>query len=248
VALSTEIKDTPLRLFGLFRCGGLCEYSIREDREALETMYRYPQSLAHVLSKGDGCWSLTLTVREQPNLGESEELTEDMQDGLGYTTLSLGSDVLEEVGASFHHELTMIRLQEEERDRDTPRSARSAGSPPQSRLLTAAGDDPEQEAWEEAQARGRTADQQACEATEEEQLRAAAAALLGGERDQAGRANLHSLLLHPELKAELFRRLCSGVSISWRYDGALEAAFDLETCLEMHEVFYDDDGDLVVGI
>jgi len=253
VTLNTEIKDTPLRVFGLFNCGNICEYSIRADRAALKTMYRYPQSLAHVLSRGDGCWTLTLTVQEQPELEEGEELTEDIFLGLGYATVIIGSDVLEEVGASFHHELTMIKVQEEERDRDTPRTPGSARS--QSRLGTAVAqievveDDPEQDAWEDAQWRAKTADQLAWEAAEEEQMRAADESLLGEERDKkVGRANLHSLILHPEHKAELFRRVCSGISISWRYDGALLADFDLETCMEMYEVFYDDDGDLVVGI
>jgi hypothetical protein len=262
LTFDTEIKDTPLRVFGLFNCGDLCEYCIRADRAALKTMYRYPQSERHVLSKGDGCWSLKLTVQEQPELEEGEELTEEVRDGLGYATIAIGPDVLEEIGASFHHELTMISLQEEERDRDTPRTGRSGGSAghaeesPRTRLNTAVAKiaevvetDPEQEAWEDEQWRAKSSAQLAIEAAEEEAMRDADASLLGQERTQkVGRVNLHSLVLHSEHKAELFRRVCSGITISWRYDGALEAGFDLETCMEMYEVFYDDDGDLVVGI
>lgn len=50
------------------------------------------------------------------------------------------------------------------------------------------------------------------------------------------------------LKQELFRRCCEGLNITYRFDGALVASWDLQKVMEHYQVFYDDDHDLVIGI
>ncbi len=244
----TLLKDTNVRIYGLYNCGGICEFCIREDRAALKTMFRYKSSLNHILSKGDGRWNLALTVQELPELEPGETLNmEALPEGLGCGTIIVDSQALEDLGSSLYHELMMIRLHEEEKEspNSSPRSANDLAS----RLLSSPDEDPEQEAWEDEQWRAKTPEQLRLESLEEAEIAAIEATLSDEERHkQLTRKHLHGLMMNPEHKAELFRRICAGIRIMWQYDGALIPVFDLDVCMELYEVFYDDEGDLVVGI
>jgi hypothetical protein len=271
----TELKDTEINIAGLYNCSGICEHSIRGDRAAIKTMYTDPNSMIYMTSRstrGDGLWNLVLTVVEVPDEGEGGD---ELQ-----AQVVIDSTSLEEIAANLNHEITMMALENAEKDeldkQDAIREAAEkaarqgmissaeaslansiAGSRRGSNLLLTyeeellwAREEKEQLDWENEVSRNKT--------TEEIENEAKTNAKIISEQDQSlsekekevkeARVTLHNLLLYHEHKKEIFRRACAGITISWRYDGVLEAQFDLDTVMEMYEVFYDDEGDLVVGI
>ena len=268
----TELKDTQVKIYGLYNCGSICEHSIHGDRAAIKTMYTDANTMMYMQSKGNGQWTLELTVLEVPEGEEGDEpLTQEEAANLS-ARVHIESAALEEIAANLNHEITMMELENQEKDeidkKDAKREREAAialsgggggsvgdDASQTSLVMTVEEeaqwqlDEKEQRDWEVQQEGGKTQAQMDREAEENAKMEALTSTLSKEEKDQrVARVTLHNLLLNHEHKKELFRRACAGISISWRYDGALEATFNLELVMEMYEVFYDEEGDLVVGI
>jgi hypothetical protein len=330
----TELKDTPISIYGLFNLGNICEYCIHGEKAVLKTIYTNPISMEyvndiarynHITQSPAGEWVLILTVVELPDDDDddnncnnncnnnnnngggddrnwNDKPTADELEKLTHTTckLYISSCDLEEIAANLNHEKTMMTLHHNEDEDDNgnddgdgnykkydnedaagvavalaekeeeliqmrkDKEAEILSSNRFPNLLkgelhtSAVSNDTNKELWKLEELK-----QLEWEEKQNKRLNITSEDInknnnyydnlnLNLNEDEINKKdslkNLHHIILNNELKNELFRRICAGISISWRYDGALEAIFDVNLVMEMYEVFYDEDGDLVVGI
>ena len=212
----SEIKDTPLHLFGRFVCRGVCEHEqdsilvkqvrqMHDDETSLEAVKATQNEDEDLDGEGPGMWRLRLGVMEAlegDGLSEGQDTLIELVDEEAPCTdvVIIGSDALCAMAEIMRKERVLMRKEQEEVEDDY------------------------------LEDRG---EEMAEEDKEDDEIRV-----------------LNRTMLEPTgtLRAELFRRLCYGLDISYRYDGAMVAIHDIDRVVEHYQVFYDDDHDLVIGI
>ncbi len=217
--LDTVLKDTEIRLFGRFICCGICEHETDQSkRTLLATMHDDPVAMSYIKREG----------RFEEDKDKAEKSAGLWMLRLGVVEAVEGDGLDNSPGAENAPSLT-----EEEA--------------PSQDVVTVYGDDlctlAEMIRKERVMMRR---EQEEVEELYEEETEAERE--LNQEDAPEKVLNRSMLESTKHVRDEIFRRCCSGISVSWRYDGSLKVGFNMGSVEEQYHVFYDEEGDLVMGI
>lgn len=178
-----EIKDTPLKIYGVFFCGDICENSSEVLMSSVREMFVDSTARNNVMIQGDGHWRLYLTVVE----AEEDVKPEDICSA----EVTISAEHLEEIALVYNNAINAMEEVVADSEDDEKRF---------------------------------------------------------NEEDSDSKLVLHECMLKTHSKSDIFRRCCTGINISYQYDGSMEATFDAEVVHDAFNHFFDEEGDLVLGI
>lgn len=216
--LDTVLKDTDMHLFGRFLCCGICEHDPDGNKKTL------------LASMHDDAMAMSYVKRE----GRFEEDKEESGISASMWVLRLGVvEAVEGDGLDGSTDGALSLTEEEKPDQD---------------VVTIYGDDlcHVAETIRKERVLMRREQEEVEDVYEEE---TDAEKELNQEDAPEKVLNRSMLESTGHVREEIFRRCCSGISVGWKYDGSLQATFNMEAVVENHQGgFYDEDGDLVMGI
>lgn len=178
-----EIKDTPLKIYGVFFCGNICENSSEVLMSSVRDMFVDSTSRNNVILQGDGHWRLYLTVVEAEEGVAPEDICT--------AEVAISAEHLEEIAWVYNNAINAMEEVVADSEDDEKRF---------------------------------------------------------NEEDSDSKLVLHECMLRDNSKSDIFRRCCTGINISYQYDGSMQATFDAEVVHDAFNHFFDEEGDLVLGI